>query len=220
LCVTVEVFPATSVAVTLNVLGPTVAVLILEPLATVPTQLATPEAGGATPSEQLKLDATDDMRIGVALSTGAVIATVGFTVSILTIAGIRDEPPAAPALPAPSVALQLKLCVPSAVKLRLPLAVVVPTPIRLSVMALDVPLTVSTQLIAVTVDGSVADTPTVTGLAVNQPRAFGVGTVSVTTGGVTSLTVIDTVADLALVGSTSFTVYVNVSVPKKPGTGV
>jgi hypothetical protein len=32
--------------------------------------------------------------------------------------------------------------------------------------------------------------------------------------------VIDTVADLALVGSTSFTVYVNESVPKKLGVGV
>jgi hypothetical protein len=54
----------------------------------------------------------------------------------------------------------------------------------MGVMTLGVPLTVSTQLIAVTVDGSVADTPTVTGLVVNQPCAFGVGTVSVTTGGV------------------------------------
>jgi len=38
------------VAVTLNVFGPTVAVLMFEPLATVPTQLATPEAA-ARPSE-------------------------------------------------------------------------------------------------------------------------------------------------------------------------
>jgi hypothetical protein len=81
LFVTVVVFPATSVAVTVNVFGPTVAVLMFEPLATVPTQLATPEAGGAVPSEQLKLDVTDDLRIGVALLAGAVIATVGATES-------------------------------------------------------------------------------------------------------------------------------------------
>jgi len=109
----------------------------------------------------------------------------GATVSIFTATGIAVEPTAAPVLPGVSVAVQLIECVPSPVMLNVLEAVVaVPAFSALSV----IPLSVSVHVIAVTSEGSDAETVPVTGAVLYQPLLpfAEASNVIVTTGGVVS----------------------------------
>src|SRR5262249_32959866 len=98
---------------------------------------------------------------------------------------------AAPAFPAPSVAVQIRLCVPSPLTTRFALAGDVLIPLATMIGEPEL----SVHEIEVTFDGSVAVTTTVTGVVVNAPVDPGGGGIArVTTGGGTSCTVIVTVA--------------------------
>src|SRR6187401_1288725 len=96
---------------------------------------------------------------------GVVSATVGATMSILTVP-VLAEPGAAPVLPAPSVALQTMACVPFPLTLRVPCALDVPRPDR-PPTAIDAPPSV--QATEATFDTSAAVTDTSTGAVMKYP---------------------------------------------------